>query len=234
MSIGCYGAVHDPTPVWNLATGIAIPLNLEGFILQYYIHLALENCCMEAFTFSPIYTCSIPVVSASYLQAPRIHFAGRFRADVNTINNKNLNFLLSTLNQETDGLWNPGGSNTWAMIDCVVTSVVYEDERGANNVFTSLSDDSAIGLPLVNNPGRSFAKLVDVDPDKQTSSTIYGMDLGVNWDPSKSGDQVNAFIGDFVPAVITRDLWERQMGDLDQDWQQPFAGHSVSRLENVV
>ena len=142
---------------------------------------------------------------------------------------------MSAMDKHTriDKLWNPQGANTWAMIDCVVTSVVYTNEHGVTKKVTSSDEDSVIGLPLVNNPERAFAKLVDIDPDQQQSSTIYGMDLGVNWDPSKGEDQENAFIGDFTPAVITRDIWARQMRGLD-DLHQPFASHSVSRLENII
>ncbi len=172
-------------------------------------------------------------ISASYLQTPRINFAGRFRADVSTINNYDFNYRLSEIDQRPQifNYWNPRGTGTWAMIDCVTTSVVYTNELGE---VTSSIEDSAVGLRLVNNPKRAFAKLVDVDPDQQQSSTIYGMDLGVYRDPGKGEHQVNVFIGDFVPAVITRDLWKRQIVDPKESLQQPLASHSISRIENIT
>ena len=193
----------------------------------------MKNDCYSIF---PL-LCRFHVVTASYLQTPRINFAGRFRADVNTINNRQLNYLLSTMPDEhapLDDDWNPQGTNTWVMIDCYVTSVVYTDENGDTKVLDSPTEDSIIGLPLVNNPERAFAKLVDVDPDQQQSSTVYGMDLGVNWAPSKGEDQTDAFIGDFVPAVITRDIWVRQIRHSTERLQQPMASHSISRLENIT
>ena len=165
------------------------------------------------------------------MQPPRIHFVGRFRADVATDNNEDINYLYSSLN---DSLlkrgWNPIGTNTWAMIDCVITSAVY-NVNGETVTVTNPEDDGVIGLPLINNPERAFAKIVDVDPDQQLSSTIYGMDLGVNWDPNDES-RVNAFHGQFHPSVITRDVWPRQSPS-GVTLQQPFASHSVSQLENV-
>ena len=105
--------------------------------------------------------------------------------------------------------WNPLGTNTWAMIDSKITSAVY-DVHGVTTTVTSSAEDSIIGLPLVNNPERSFAKLVDVDPDQQQSPTIYGMDLGVNWSPNKEFHE-NSFIGEFHPTVITCDIWTRSV-----------------------
>ena len=186
--------------------------------------------------FPPVYR--FHVVTASYLQTPRINFEGGFRADVNTINNNDLNYLLSIIPDKHAPVvgdnWNPQGTNTWIMIDCIVTSVVYTDENGDTQLLDSSNDDSVIGLPLVNNPERAFAKLVDVDPDQQQSSTIYGMDLGINWTPRNGIDQTDAFIGDFVPAVITRDIWVRQIRDSQESLHQPRASHSVSRIENVT
>ena len=181
--------------------------------------------------------CRFHVVAASYLQTPRVNFKGRFRADVATINNLNANYLLSAIDQEAhiDNSWNPRGTGTWEMIDCVVTSVVYTNDNGE---IVEANEDSVIDLPLVSNPETAFAKLVDVDPDQQASSTIYGMSFGINWDPIASKndktDQNDAFIGDFQPAVITRDLWTRQMVNSDQSYQQPAASHGISRLENIV
>ena len=179
-------------------------------------------------------------VTASYLQTPRINFKGRFRADVSTINNANPNYLYSAIDQTAhiDDSWNPRGTGTWEMIDCVVTSVVYTNEVGKTIEVTSSDEDSAVHLPLVSNPETAFAKLVDVDPDQQASSTIYGMSFGMNWDPIASKndkqDQKDAFIGDFQPAVITRDLWTRQMVNSEDSYQQPAASHGVSRLENII
>ena len=138
-------------------------------------------------------------------------------------------------NEAIDPSWNPNGTNTWAMIECYVTSVVYTAEDGSIVTVTSPDEDPIIGKPLINNPNRAFAKLVDVDPDNQLTSTIYGMDVGVNWDPVRK-HQKNAFIGDLVPSVITRDIWfGRQMRTTPPTpFQLPAASQSSSKLENVT
>ena len=70
-------------------------------------------------------------------------------------------------------LWNPNGTNTWAMIDCFVTSVALTGLDGRTKMLTTAKDDDIIGLPIINNPESAFPKLVDVDPDQQQSPTIY-------------------------------------------------------------
>ena len=167
------------------------------------------------------------------MSPPRIHFAGRFYTNTNTINNERLNFLLSTINSSNVIVsWNPHGTNEWAFIDCYVTSAVDENESGEVVTITSADIDPVVGLPLINNPDTSLPKLVDLDPDHQTVPTIWGMALGVNWDPTSSS-QENAFIADFVPSVIASDLWLRQIPFSDPA-QQPIGSRSSSRLENVT
>lgn len=172
------------------------------------------------------------VTMASYMSPPRIHFAGRFYYDASTINNERLNFLLSSVNSSAmKNTLNPNGTNSWAMIDCYVTSAVYRNEQGETIVVTSTNEDPVVGLPIVNNPDTTFPKLVDLDPDVQTHAMIYGMGLGVNWGPT-SDTQENAFIADFVPSVITSDIWERQIPSGDHT-RQHFGARCSSRLENV-
>lgn len=172
------------------------------------------------------------LAAASFLQTPRINFVGQFRVDVATNNNVRLNYLFSSAtNQGLNELWNPNGTNTWAMINCVVTSVALTELDGRTKILTTAKDDDIIGLPIVNNPESAFPKLVDVDPDQQQSSTIYGMNLGVNWDPNNV-ETTNAFIGDFVPSVITRDIWPRQVKS-EEPLQQIVASDTVSHIKNV-
>jgi hypothetical protein len=75
----------------------------------------------------------------SYLGVPRLVFAGKFQADVSTVNNDPEHFDTARFQPSyqqlgqpsatgmTDGWWNPRGTGAWRFVDCVVTSVVYGD-----------------------------------------------------------------------------------------------------------
>ena len=57
----------------------------------------------------------------SYLQTPRLHFAGKFQADPSTINNDPEHFDTSKFQSNynlpgpgaSNGWWNPGGTAAW-------------------------------------------------------------------------------------------------------------------------
>ena len=48
----------------------------------------------------------------SYLQWPRIHFSGYYRADISTVNNEYLNFNTGNVPKLVP-TWNPAGSGEW-------------------------------------------------------------------------------------------------------------------------
>ncbi len=126
------------------------------------------------------------------------------------------------------GSFNKNGANTWSFVDCKVTSVAY----GIDNIKVDSEDDSLIGLPLVNNPNTAPAKLVDIDVDEQLlSSVIHGMKLGINYD--SLNPKPNSFIGDFKPAVVASDWWDRQAKS-EAYFQQTIGTRVVSRIENVT
>jgi hypothetical protein len=128
----------------------------------------------------------------SYLQAPRLHFAGRFRADVSTVNNSVTHFR--NPNQPPGQGWNPAGSGSWSMTNCAVTTAVYAD----GTVARTASDDPVIGASL--QQSRS-ARLVDLDPEQQLVSQIWGMQLQLE---RPGGSQV--FQGTFKVTAFS-DLW---------------------------
>ncbi len=172
------------------------------------------------------------MVTSSYLEFPRINFEGRFQADVATNNNERLNFLFASVSEDNmlydrKGTFNPIGTNTWRFVDCAVTSVVYDEDT------IQTSDDPVIGLPIVTNPSSALAKIVDIDVDDQLlSSVIYGMKLGINYDPFEP--KPNSFIGDFKPAVIASDCWLRQAENREVYYQQRLGTRIVSKIENVI
>ncbi len=105
----------------------------------------------------------------SYLQPPRLVFAGRFQADTPTANNDpkhfdTRNFLSSydLLQTQTspNGWWNPRGSGAWRFVGCVVNHVIYKDGTSCDDPNV----DSVVGAPLNSAESRVEGKLVDLDP----------------------------------------------------------------------
>ena len=86
----------------------------------------------------------------SYLNYPRIHFSGTFKASPSTINNTPNNYdpLIYPSPNALDKVelyWNPRGDGGFGFEeDCVITQVDYEDGTSA----TSSSEDSIIGQPI--------------------------------------------------------------------------------------
>jgi hypothetical protein len=133
----------------------------------------------------------------SYLDSPRVTFAGRFLGDVPTINNLAGSFEPSP--QPPSPAWNPGGGGTFDFLDCHVTS----GESGPGTPLAA--GDPALGSAVLGAVDRSSAKLVDLDPQWQMSSQIWGLRLRLV-DPV-TGDELLS--GSFRAAAF-RDLWTRQ------------------------
>lgn len=150
----------------------------------------------------------------SYLDIPRIHFAGRFFTDPSTVNNDPTHYDPDV---STPSPWqNPEGQHRFQLRNCKITSAV--DTAGF------VDNDPVIGCDFVTtdqpdlSPGPSNpAKIVDIDVYQQGVSTIYGMQVKIT-----VGEQV--IIGMVNPAtlnlcwfnaVIPTRSWEP--GDYDQD-----------------
>jgi hypothetical protein len=128
----------------------------------------------------------------SYLLGPRLHFAGRFRADVSTVNNLVTHF--GNPDDPPEPGWNPGGSGSWRIASCTVTSAVLAD----GTVVQTAADDPVIGLSLAQN---APARLVDLDPEQQMVSQIWGMRLQLG----RTAGSL-AFKGVFKTAAFS-DIW---------------------------
>lgn len=142
-----------------------------------------------------------------YLESPRLHFAGRFQAAVSTVNNDPANYL----GPVQDGGWNPEGSGSWRLKDCRITAL-HSSHRGAPPA------DPISGGMVLDAGDRVSAKLVDLDPEQQLVSQIWGLRVRV-----ADGDGRLMVAGSFVPAAFT-DLWRRSqsgggMGALGACWQ---------------
>ena len=109
----------------------------------------------------------------SYLDLPRLNFTGRFTAKASTINNRLSNFDPSVTSPDPG--WLPGGDHSFTIDGCRVTSFV--DSRGKTHAKGS--PDPLIGAAVcsVNRP--VAAKMVDLDPDQQLVSQIFGLRLAI-------------------------------------------------------
>lgn len=120
----------------------------------------------------------------SYMSLPNITFSGRFQADTSTINNNVRYFNNDTFKPEyqrkqpntddyktaVNGYWNPDGSGAFRLIDTKVKRA-----RVATN--DDGKSDPICGLFLNAQEARTSAKLVDLDPQWQFGSIIFGLRL---------------------------------------------------------
>jgi len=167
----------------------------------------------------------------SYLNYPRIHFSGTYKANPSTINNTPNNWdplIYPTPNEleKVELYWNPKGDNGFSLMDdCVVSQVDYADGTSTTNP----EDDSIIGQPVKAILKSDFplqAALVDLDPMQQNVSEIWAMTLQI-------GGSENNLRGD-VPNVAFNGIWQQAQG--------PTAPHSSAsgsavfqvKMDNVV
>lgn len=122
----------------------------------------------------------------SYLDFPRIHFAGGFTAGPSTINNLPGNY--DPLETNPSPGWNPGGNAFFKLQNCTVSSVV-PDMSGPSN---SPLDNAPVVTTDNWGGGGVPAKIVDLDPEQQMVSTLFGLQLKVG-----SGD--NFVIAEMEP-----------------------------------
>ncbi len=161
----------------------------------------------------------------SYLDSPRIHFRGWFQADVSTINNdvrffQNESFVPAYQELNNNSSWNPRGTGVFRILDCSVTGGFLD-----GRAIKTTSDDNVIGLTLQNADDRAPGKLVDLDPQQQMVSEIWGMRVRL------TGPGAGAlFEGEYKPAAFTN-LWLRQQTGVMRD--QKLCAYYQSVLENV-
>lgn len=162
----------------------------------------------------------------SYLDSPRIHFRGWFQADVSTINNdvrffQNDSFVPDYQQLNSNGSWNPRGTGVFRILDCSITGGFLN-----GRALSTPQDDTAIGLTLQNSVDHAPGKLVDLDPQQQMVSMIWGMKVRL------AGPHAEAlFQGNFYPAPFTN-LWKRQQTGPRTD--QQLCAYYQSVLDGVV
>ncbi|MGB3182404.1 MAG: hypothetical protein WBB45_13520 [Cyclobacteriaceae bacterium] len=117
----------------------------------------------------------------SYLDIPRIGFSGDFQADVNTVNNDVRHYYNPAFTENNwvqaesgeGGWWNPDGGSTFRLINCSVKQVWYPDGSQTSNS----DDDPVIGKNVAGPLQEASAKLVDLDPQFQFTSQLWGLSL---------------------------------------------------------
>lgn len=149
-----------------------------------------------------------------YLGFPRLNFSGKFQSDVSTINNTDKHFDTKTFVPEDQlpgqarGSWNPGGSGYFRFRDCSIKKVIYDDESST----ISAADDPIIGLELNQIKDNVAGKMVDLDPDMQTVSELWGFKINLG---DTAGN--NIFKSDYEVAGFY-DLWSRYKPGHSDSW----------------
>ena len=142
----------------------------------------------------------------SYLNNLHLTFSGDFQADVSTVNNDVRHYDNATFEQRfqnfqnssnINGWWNPIGSGAFRLINCQVQSVGYQNGSTADDPAI----DPIIGLFISGSNDRVGGKIVDLDPQWQLASQLWGLQVRLT-----QTDGNSPLIGSFEPAAF-RDLW---------------------------
>jgi hypothetical protein len=153
----------------------------------------------------------------SYLDLPRVVFAGDFQADVSTVNNFVQNYDITTFDPErSPEAWNPTGSAAFRLLDCGVRGAV--DEKGA-----ATSEDPILAATVGGATDKVPGKILDLDPQWQLSSALWGLRVELR------AEKKLILAGDFEPASF-RDIWFPGIGGIPAGPTARFQ----SVLRNVV
>lgn len=139
----------------------------------------------------------------SYLDGPRLAFSGDFQSDVSTVNNDIRHFDNATFEARfqqfsqgpvENGWWNPIGGAAFRLLNCRVGSAVKADGN-------AVVGDAVSGAFIGGSSDKVAAKMVDLDPQWQLSSELWGLRIEV-----VSGGGEVLLGGQFRPAGF-RDIW---------------------------
>jgi hypothetical protein len=139
----------------------------------------------------------------SYLDLPRLHFSGLFLTNPSTINNITENYTPSVQLEVPPpppdqydpnvALWNPVGVAQWWLEECTVLSAVGTggaEVDASDAVIGALVQSPSPKTPISDGQGGFYdiAKMVDLDPDQQGRSALYGLRIAVTL-PNGAGFQ---------------------------------------------
>jgi hypothetical protein len=136
----------------------------------------------------------------SYLDVPRLHFAGTFIAQPSTLNNTGSNYEPNVTSPFPS--WNPNGNHYWQFLNCTVQSAVNAD----GSVDQSASQDPIVGAALTSTDDPVPAKLVDLDTEQQLVSQIWGLQIKV------AISETDYFIGNFRVVPFNDINFNRALG----------------------
>jgi hypothetical protein len=164
----------------------------------------------------------------SYLNTPRLIFAGDFLSDVSTVNNDPAHYNNETFEpgfQEygeggANGSWNPEGGAVFNFQDCSVRKLVLKDgSEVATGDFT--------GLIVKGAEGRATGKMVDLDPQQQGCSELWAVRLRIL---TKGNDLI---LEGTIQETGFRDLQLRQHSGAQVNGQ-PLGGTWTSVLIDLA
>ena len=210
--------------VTSLNTHIMLLILLRS-ILYLHLFTTLYSCIhVHAYRISAL----INICLCSYLDHPRIHFTGRYYADVNTVNNERQNYKVSLSEDDLILKWNPFGGNDWSLQDCRVSSVVYLN--GTRN--SKPNTDALIGASVETNPYSANGKLACFDVDAWNKSALFGVTLGVKQNATSNEF---GFLGSLLPnSVIHQNAWHQVPCKFTKaDFNDVHGARSASKLKHV-
>jgi hypothetical protein len=152
----------------------------------------------------------------SYLNSVRLVFSGQFQADPSTVNNEvrhfdNEYFVPKYQDYGMDGgWWNPNGSGAFRLIECFVRAVHYADGTSTDDP----AKDPLVGMRILDANSRSAAKIVDIDPQWQLASQIWGMQVRLT---KIDRDAATTLLSGQYAENPFRDLWFSRVSGLGGD-----------------
>jgi hypothetical protein len=143
----------------------------------------------------------------SYLDPLRLHFAGSFQAAPSTVNNDLSHFNNATFKPEyqqrasgsKDGWWNPAGDAVFRLSNCAVTSAYIGG--------VPVAGDPVLALKVGDSDTQPPAKMVDLDPEQQMVSQIWGLQVRLC-----TAAGANVLRSDFDLTSFT-EIWVRDITD---------------------
>ncbi|XP_065839157.1 uncharacterized protein [Oscarella lobularis] len=145
--------------------------------------------------------CNAAPPGRSYMDRPRIAFSGLFRSDVSSVNNnplhfdtKNFKLVDQLIYNPAYASWNPTGTASFLFRDVTITEAC--PLVGVCNTI-----DGVVGEALDTGVSRVTAKMVNLDPENQLVSTLFGLRFAIRSYDAYQGPTLVA--GDFKPAAFS-------------------------------